>query len=177
MPAVMGFMNLSARLDVQHEPIGWRVIREEGDLCAVDFLFRAGDQVKHAQFGLFRRPTPHLVPTNAEAGDITDMFDLWVLGVQLQGQRPQRGDRRLELASELRGRREEFPGANDFYVDHPDSTSLVMESDSCGADPTPMPRNIASEDMARAGFARVICLDARRQVPHDLPSSSRRHRR
>lgn len=176
MSAVMGFLNLSEGLEVQHEPIGWRVTRSEGDLCGVAFEYRAGSLLKRAVFALLRRPSLHLVPVNAEASDITDMFDLWCLGVQLneQHRHAPRHDQRLELAAELRGSRSDMQ-AIDVYVDHPDSSALVVEADHCAQPTSELPRSLATR-MTSAGFATLVCRDETHDVARALPTSRHRHR-
>lgn len=53
--------------------------------------------------------------------------------------------------------------AIDVYVDHPDSSALVVEADHCAQPTGELPRSLATR-MTSAGFATLVCRDETHDV-------------
>lgn len=176
MPAVMGFLNLAGGLRLNHRVLGWHIMGARGDTCAVQLHYRNEEETKIALFGLFQRPTPHLVPIDRNASDVTDLFDMWVSATARDGG-PTTTDPALQAAREMRDTREQSPGLEDVYIDHPDGHRMVLEMPSCSESGTPGGASPLTRRLQRAGITHLVCRDvAGREIIRELPRS-RRHRR
>lgn len=176
MPAVMGFLNLAGGLRLNHRALGWHIMGARGDTCAVQFHYQNEEETKIALFGLFRRSVPHLVPIDRNASDVTDLFDLWVSATARDGG-PTTTDPALQAAREMRDTREQSPGLEDVYIDHPDGHRMVLEMLSCSESGTPGEASPLTRRLQRAGITHLVCRDAAgREVVRELPRSRRHHR-
>lgn len=164
--------------------VGWNVVTgREPDLCLARYTFTLNGSPRVAEFAFLRLPTPHLVPFNDQASDISDLGDSIVAASDGVSHGTGRRLRvwsetyaeKIHLARALRDDRESLRGLMDAYVGYPNEEVLVIENDRC-AETLPNTARFRddSRSFTRLGFTAIACTSPSNHLETILPS---RHRR
>lgn len=164
------------------QEVGWSVVGRDGDVCAVKYTYLLRGSPREVVFGLFSRPSLHLVPINEQASDFADWGDALIdssSGVYRGNERQalrwaNLSTERIRYARRIRNTREEMHGIEDAYVGSPDDTTLVLEATNCHTPQADAIRENAAavRELRGIGFTKVQCRSPEGQV--ETPLTRRR---